>query len=85
LIDRMGTLPATRREQKVWRQAVESQGRQPIGMADSLITGVCVAADAVLLTRNRKPSRMLAVSIDRASGCAGPAWAWPPSTSRTAP
>ncbi len=35
------------------RQAVEGQG-QPIGMADYLIAGVCVAADAVLLTRNRK-------------------------------
>ena len=36
------------------RQQVETQG-QPIGMADYLIAAVCIAADGVLLTRNRKP------------------------------
>jgi tRNA(fMet)-specific endonuclease VapC len=35
------------------RQEVESQG-QPIGMADYMIAGVCIATDSVLLTRNRK-------------------------------
>ena len=35
------------------RQQVESEG-QPIGMADYLIAGVCIATDGVLLTRNRK-------------------------------
>ncbi len=35
------------------RQQVESQG-QPIGMADYMIAAVCIAADGILLTRNRK-------------------------------
>jgi len=35
------------------RQRIESQG-QSIGMADYMIAGVCIAADGVLLTRNRK-------------------------------
>ena len=35
------------------REQVESQG-QPIGMADYMIAGTCIAADGVLLTRNRK-------------------------------
>jgi predicted nucleic acid-binding protein len=35
------------------RQQVESQG-QPLGMADYMIAGVCIANDGVLLTRNRK-------------------------------
>ena len=35
------------------RQQVESRG-QPIGMADYMIAAVCIAADGVLLTRNRK-------------------------------
>jgi tRNA(fMet)-specific endonuclease VapC len=35
------------------RQQSESEG-QPIGMADSMIAAVCIAADGVLLTRNRK-------------------------------
>lgn len=35
------------------RREVESKGL-PIGMADYLIAGVCLATDAILLTRNRK-------------------------------
>lgn len=35
------------------RQALESAGN-PIGMADYLIAGVCLAHSAVLLTRNRR-------------------------------
>ena len=35
------------------RQQVESEG-QPIGMADYMIAAVCIASDAILLTRNRK-------------------------------
>ena len=35
------------------RLAVEAKG-QPIGMADYLIAGVCLAAGGVLLTRNRR-------------------------------
>jgi tRNA(fMet)-specific endonuclease VapC len=35
------------------RQQLESQG-QPIGMADYMVSAVCVANDGVLLTRNRK-------------------------------
>jgi predicted nucleic acid-binding protein len=35
------------------RQQVQSEG-QPIGMADYMIAAVCIASDAVLLTRNRK-------------------------------
>jgi tRNA(fMet)-specific endonuclease VapC len=35
------------------RQEVESRG-QPIGMADYMIAGVCIATDSILLTRNRK-------------------------------
>ena len=34
------------------RLELESQG-QPIGTADSLIAGVCLARNAILLTRNR--------------------------------
>jgi tRNA(fMet)-specific endonuclease VapC len=56
LLEAMNILPFGEEEARVAaeiRQAVEGQG-QPIGMADCLIAGVCVAADAVLLTRNRK-------------------------------
>ena len=35
------------------RLQIESQG-QPIGMADYMIAAVCIAANGVLLTRNRK-------------------------------
>ena len=35
------------------RREVESKGL-PIGMADYLIAGVCLATDGILLTRNRK-------------------------------
>jgi len=35
------------------RVQVEAQG-QPIGMADYLIAGVCLANDGLLLTRNRR-------------------------------
>lgn len=35
------------------RRQVEAKG-QPIGMADYLIAGVCIANGGVLLTRNRK-------------------------------
>jgi tRNA(fMet)-specific endonuclease VapC len=35
------------------RQQAESEG-QPIGMADYMIAAVCIAANGVLLTRNRK-------------------------------
>ncbi len=56
LLEAMNILPLGEEEARAAaeiRQAVESQG-QPIGMADYLIAGVCVAADGVLLTRNRK-------------------------------
>lgn len=35
------------------RKEVESRGL-PIGMADYLIAGICLAADAVLITRNHR-------------------------------
>jgi predicted nucleic acid-binding protein len=44
-------LEAARRATGV-RLALEEQGR-PIGMADYLIAGVCLASGAALLTRNR--------------------------------
>jgi tRNA(fMet)-specific endonuclease VapC len=44
--------PAARRASEV-RRALESKG-QTIGMADSLIAGICLERDGVLLTRNVK-------------------------------
>jgi tRNA(fMet)-specific endonuclease VapC len=35
------------------RQQLEAEG-QPIGMADYMIAAVCIGADGVLVTRNRK-------------------------------
>jgi tRNA(fMet)-specific endonuclease VapC len=56
LLEAMTVLPfgpeEARRAAEI-RLQVESEG-QPIGMADYLIAGICVAADGVLLTRNRK-------------------------------
>lgn len=43
---------AARRAAEV-RQALEGSGR-PIGMADSLIAGLCLEAGAILLTRNHR-------------------------------
>ena len=56
LLEAMTVLPFGAEEARIAaevRQQVESQG-QPIGMADYLIAAVCIAADGVLLTRNRK-------------------------------
>jgi tRNA(fMet)-specific endonuclease VapC len=44
--------PAARRASEV-RRALESKG-QTIGMADSLIAGICLERDGILLTRNVK-------------------------------
>jgi len=44
--------PAARRASEV-RRALESEG-QAIGMADSLIAGICLERDGILLTRNVK-------------------------------
>ncbi len=56
LLEAMTVLPFGSEEARIAaeiRQQVESQG-QPIGMADYMIAAGCIAADAVLLTRNRK-------------------------------
>jgi tRNA(fMet)-specific endonuclease VapC len=56
LLEAMTILPFGPEEARVAaeiRQQVESRG-QPIGMADYMIAGVCIAAGGVLLTRNRK-------------------------------
>jgi tRNA(fMet)-specific endonuclease VapC len=56
LLEAMTILPFGNDEARIAadiRLAVESIG-QPIGMADYLIAAVCIAADGVLLTRNRK-------------------------------
>ena len=45
--------PAARRASEV-RRALDSGG-QAIGMADSLIAGICLERNGVLLTRNVKP------------------------------
>jgi tRNA(fMet)-specific endonuclease VapC len=44
--------PAARRASEV-RRALESEG-QSIGMADSLIAGICLERNGILLTRNVK-------------------------------
>ena len=56
LLDAMTILPFGPEEARIAaeiRQQVESQG-QAIGMADYMIASVCIAADGILLTRNRK-------------------------------
>jgi tRNA(fMet)-specific endonuclease VapC len=56
LLEAMTILPFGPEEARVAaeiRLQVESQG-QPIGMADYMIAGTCIAADGVLVTRNRK-------------------------------
>jgi tRNA(fMet)-specific endonuclease VapC len=56
LLEAMTILPFGPEEARIAseiRQQVESRG-QPIGMADYMIAGVCIAAGGVLLTRNRK-------------------------------
>jgi len=56
LLEAMTILPFGAEEARVAadvRRQVESRG-QPIGMADYMIAAVCMAADGVLLSRNRK-------------------------------
>jgi tRNA(fMet)-specific endonuclease VapC len=56
LLEAMTILPFGPEEARIAaeiRQQVESRG-QPIGMADYMIAGVCIATNSVLLTRNRK-------------------------------
>jgi tRNA(fMet)-specific endonuclease VapC len=56
LLEALAILPFGPEEARIAveiRQQVESQG-QPIGMADYMIAAVCIAANGVLLTRNRK-------------------------------
>lgn len=56
LLDAMTVLPFGAEEARAAaevRRQVESEG-QPIGMADYMIAGVCIVADGILLTRNRK-------------------------------
>jgi tRNA(fMet)-specific endonuclease VapC len=56
LLDAMTILPFGPEEARIaaeLRQQVEGRG-QPIGMADYMIAATCIAADGVLLTRNRK-------------------------------
>jgi tRNA(fMet)-specific endonuclease VapC len=56
LLDAMTILPFGPEEAAAAAEArlkVEAKG-QPIGMADYLIAGTCIAAGGVLLTRNRK-------------------------------
>lgn len=56
LLEAMTILPFGPEEARIAaeaRQQVERQG-QPIGMADYMIAAVCIAADGVLLTRNRR-------------------------------
>jgi tRNA(fMet)-specific endonuclease VapC len=56
LLDAMTILPFGPDEARFaaeLRRQIEGKG-QPIGMADYMIAGTCVATDGVLLTRNRK-------------------------------
>jgi len=56
LLEAMTILPFGPEEARIGaevRQQVESQG-QPIGMADYMISAICIANDGVLLTRNLK-------------------------------
>ena len=56
LLDAMTVLPFGAEEARLAaeiRRQIEDRG-QPIGMADYMIAAVCIAADANLLTRNRK-------------------------------
>lgn len=56
LLDSMATLPLDRESADCAagvRRALELRGT-PIGMADSLIAGIVMTHDALLLTRNRK-------------------------------
>lgn len=56
LLDAMVILPFGPEEARIaaeLRQQVEREG-QPIGMADLMIAAICIVADGVLLTRNRK-------------------------------
>jgi tRNA(fMet)-specific endonuclease VapC len=56
LLDSLTTLPLDREsadQAAGVRRALEQRG-QPIGMADSLIAGIVLAHDGILLTRNRK-------------------------------
>ena len=56
LLEAMTILPFGAEEARIGaevRQHVESQG-QPIGMADYMISAICIANDGVLLTRNLK-------------------------------
>ncbi|HZA50387.1 MAG TPA: type II toxin-antitoxin system VapC family toxin [Myxococcaceae bacterium] len=56
LLEAMTILPFGPEEARIAadiRHEMESQGH-PIGMADYMIAAVCIAADGVLLTRNRK-------------------------------
>lgn len=56
LLDAMTVLPFGAEEARLAaeiRRQIEDRG-QPIGMADYMIAAVCIAADAILLTRNRK-------------------------------
>ena len=56
LLEAMTILPFGPEEARIGaevRQHVESQG-QPIGMADYMISAICIANDGVLLTRNLK-------------------------------
>lgn len=56
LLDAMTVLPFGPEEAAAAAEArlrVEAKG-QPIGMADYMIAGTCLAANGILLTRNRK-------------------------------
>ena len=56
LLEAMTVLPFGPEEARIAaeiRQQIESEG-QPIGMADYMIAAACIAADGILLTRNRK-------------------------------
>ena len=56
LLDSLSTLPLDRESADraaAVRRALELRG-SPIGMADSLIAGIVMTHDALLLTRNRK-------------------------------
>ena len=56
--------PAARRASEV-RRALESEG-QAIGMADSLIAGICLERDGILLTRNMEHfSRIDGLTLSR--------------------